>query len=81
MNEKCLKLGGFTLACLIGGSELEQYALPPHAEIGHVGGDTAPKEIAVTMVSTLTASGGITAKSTAPDDLTKFNLDSFRITF
>ncbi len=34
MNEKGLKLGSLTLACLIVGAELERYALPPHAERG-----------------------------------------------
>lgn len=84
MNEKCLTLGSITLACLIVGAELEHYALPSHAEMGHEGGDTVPKEIALTMVSTLSSTGSIMAKDGAPDKqgyLAKFNLDSFRSIF
>ena len=50
--------------------------------MGHEGGDTVPKEIALTMVSTACSTGGITAKGAAPSDewgdLTKFNLIGFR---
>lgn len=85
MNERWFKLSSLTLACLIVSAELEHYALPSHAEMGHDGGDTVPREIARTMVSTLSSStGSIMAKGEAPDGqgyLTKFNPDSFRSIF
>lgn len=85
MNEKGLKLVSITLTCLIGGAELENYALPPHAGMGHEGGDTVPKEIALTMVSTSSSTGSITARGAAPQDewghLTKFNQNQFRSIF
>lgn len=84
MNEKCFKLGGLTLACLILSAELEHYALPSHAEMGHEGGDTVPREIARTMVSTSSSTGSLMAKGAAPDEpdnLTKLTLTSFRSIF
>jgi len=84
MNEKWFKLGSLTIACLIVSADLERYALPSHAEMGHEGGDTVPREIARTIVSTLSFTGSLTAEGAALDKqgyLTKFNLDSFRSIF
>ncbi len=85
MHENGLKLGSLTLACLIVGAELEHFALPPHAEMGHEGGDTVPNEIPLTIISTSSSTGGVSAKGAAPSDewgsLTKFNLNGFRSIF